>query len=397
MVQGKKLRVMLSSRCDTCFPDVDGKPLTEIRRELKSHLQQAFFFDMPLFEVWINEDEPAVPTDVTTLERCTREAREADIVIVLWNGSAGFIDTDAGIGICHAEAAAAMNHSPSKVVVIKLASDNHRNPPRQADTNFNDFMQRKRVFRKSASNERELRMAVETVLREAVVNLAIRGNVSARHGASDSGQALAWKVLDQVARADRMAATMRAYFKESPCATARGEDLFLQLESVPVLLRFHGLAESSSNASAREKVGKPFLQDRDLVQTIGQDEGGPFHIIACYRDVTRKQAEWYFSHDDVNMFELDCGILISDRVHHSQIALLRQCFDETTTTHRVQQFMDWLNINRERHGLDWRALARANVSRKLAEVREESTLASGASTTKETILSTMFAKRFQPN
>ncbi len=59
MARSSKLRVMISSRCETTI-DFERKPqkLTEVRRALKKQLEDFRLPNQkqPLFECWINED-----------------------------------------------------------------------------------------------------------------------------------------------------------------------------------------------------------------------------------------------------------------------------------------------------------------------------------------------------
>jgi hypothetical protein len=49
---------MISSRCNDSFPaDPAGRPLSEIRRELKKEIEAFEIFDKKIFDVWINEAE----------------------------------------------------------------------------------------------------------------------------------------------------------------------------------------------------------------------------------------------------------------------------------------------------------------------------------------------------
>ncbi len=59
MAKSSKLRVMISSRCDDKFPaDLSGRPLSEIRKELKMEIEAFEVFGKKIFEVWINEETP---------------------------------------------------------------------------------------------------------------------------------------------------------------------------------------------------------------------------------------------------------------------------------------------------------------------------------------------------
>ena len=60
MATSSKIRVMISSRCNDRFPyGVTGsQTLTDLRRQIKSVIEEYALFGKKPFEVWINEDAP---------------------------------------------------------------------------------------------------------------------------------------------------------------------------------------------------------------------------------------------------------------------------------------------------------------------------------------------------
>jgi hypothetical protein len=55
MARSSKLGVMISSRRNDSFPaDPAGRPLSEIRMELKKEIEAFEIFDEKIFEIWIN-------------------------------------------------------------------------------------------------------------------------------------------------------------------------------------------------------------------------------------------------------------------------------------------------------------------------------------------------------
>ena len=67
------ISIMISSRCIKKF---DGTPLSEIRGEIKDVLEEKFLGE-PIFDVWINEDDP--PQGGLAFEKCLDQARKCDI------------------------------------------------------------------------------------------------------------------------------------------------------------------------------------------------------------------------------------------------------------------------------------------------------------------------------
>src|SRR5438270_8003873 len=104
MAASPYIRVMISSRC-TDVVAFGGKsvPMSELRIALKNAIQSEKLFGTQLFDVWINEDSPPDEGTADAWDACMEQVRSADLVIVLYNGNAGWTRQRNGIGICHAE------------------------------------------------------------------------------------------------------------------------------------------------------------------------------------------------------------------------------------------------------------------------------------------------------
>src|SRR2546422_10906531 len=99
----RTLRVMLSSRVDD--PEgalTDGTKLREVRDRLTEDLHATLFTHDPLFEVWVNEGAPALASDLTIEQHCREAVDDADVVLVLYNGRAGWASQGLE-GICMTE------------------------------------------------------------------------------------------------------------------------------------------------------------------------------------------------------------------------------------------------------------------------------------------------------
>jgi hypothetical protein len=82
---------MLSSRVTDPI-ELGGKAstLSVVRRAIKAELEAEPLFGEQVFNVWINEDAPAAEGSVDAWEQCLRQVTEADVVLVLYNGNAGW-------------------------------------------------------------------------------------------------------------------------------------------------------------------------------------------------------------------------------------------------------------------------------------------------------------------
>ena len=87
MAKLSKLRVMISSRCDDKFPaGPAGQPLSEIRRELKTEIEELEIFGKDVFEVWINEETPPQGGTWDSWDVCLQAVKDCDILVALSNG-----------------------------------------------------------------------------------------------------------------------------------------------------------------------------------------------------------------------------------------------------------------------------------------------------------------------
>jgi hypothetical protein len=94
MIKPTNIRIMISSRSKQPFPyeGQRGSTLADIRRTLTDQLQAELLLGEALFDVWINEPATAAAASADLWEECLAQVRRADIVLVLYNGDAGWAD-----------------------------------------------------------------------------------------------------------------------------------------------------------------------------------------------------------------------------------------------------------------------------------------------------------------
>ena len=137
---------MISSRCADTF---DGQTLSTHRRGLQNDLESERLFGEQVFEVSINETAGVAAGSSIWWEWCIGQAREADLVIVLYDGhSGGTLMQQGGVGICSAEFIAAMAAAPQKVGVIDL--EPLQPLTSRADARFKANLELARQFRTGA-------------------------------------------------------------------------------------------------------------------------------------------------------------------------------------------------------------------------------------------------------
>src|SRR5579862_5373723 len=136
---------MLSSRVDDPGSSLpDGTTMRELRDHLKQQITAVVLpgADEQLFDVFVNEGSAALASDGDVEQHCREQIRNADIVLVLYNGSAGWASQGLE-GICHTELRAAMEFAPHKVRVIRLPLTRK---PTALDKRFREYAEAQHPF-----------------------------------------------------------------------------------------------------------------------------------------------------------------------------------------------------------------------------------------------------------
>jgi hypothetical protein len=147
MAAPKKISVMISSRC-TDEIEFNGKRvgLSDVRKALKGELEMEQLLDSQLFDIWINEDAPPAPGTDDSWDACMKQVREADVVLVLYNGVSGWAARNGEIGICHGELQTALAEAPGRVRLIELPIAKSSTQNKDRDIKFQKFVSIKGLF-----------------------------------------------------------------------------------------------------------------------------------------------------------------------------------------------------------------------------------------------------------
>ncbi len=360
----RKLKIMISSQCRRQFPK-GGRTLTEIRQEIRDRLEKATLLGERLFEIWINEDAPAAGLDENSWEKCLTQARQADILIVLDAGHAGWARAGGDIGICHAELMTAYNAQPGKVRIIPIRGSEplgDEDAPR--NLRFEEYVERLNAFAPPVRSEADLHTAVDRAVIDAVSSLTHLGVREIRKGRYHSGDALEWSKLSFAERQERMVAALESGLTESGGKQFETAVISTSLGGKDVAFHLH--AAPAALTLSRERVGRPFLEDHRLVQGYAKEVAGPVHIIACQSGATETQARTILGFPDAMVVSAPFGIFVADETQQIQFALLKDCRDDTTTRHAVHRFLDWLREAGEEEALARRAEKRRKIANAIA-------------------------------
>lgn len=366
---------MISSRCNDKFPaDAKGaKSLTKIRQEIKQKIEEETIFDKQVFEVWINEESPSLSGKATSWEHCIKQVRSADILLVLYNGNAGWTNSKSDIGICHAELEEGMNIAPGKVFLISIFDENSiTKPNKPADKRFQEYVATQNLFRPTPATDIEtLFSQVKEALRESLVTLTSRGVRESSKGRFHTGQALDWSRLNFSDRSEEIKETIAHTIAER-FGYEYNSVLRMPVDQDDILIVPNAIPAALSVSAAREMVGQPFLRDHERIELLDTGTVGPIHIIGCHKGVTERQAMSLLGVPDVTLVTAPFGVYAADNIQKIQLILIANCRDQTTTRHGVQRFFEWLQQTGEDKILVQRAGSRSNIVRAISrEVTEE--------------------------
>jgi len=357
-----RIRVLISSR-NALYTSESGSTfdLAELRKGLKRDIESARLFGEQIFDCWINEKEPAKSAGRDLWEECVAEVRRAHVVLVLYNGDAGWTGSDEGVGICQAELQAALHAGRARTRVIQLP------PARVKDKRHASFrlqVSREQLF--TGPPARTVEEALETALAslvEVMTHQSRIGGFVLRKDAFAYGQALEWAKLDFAARSVAMRVACAAALNALPNSKVGQSDEWsvpVAIQGEKVLFCVHAIPAGASVAAARELVGKPHLNDYARYSEEAKVLG-PVHVIACYKTATEKQATDLLGFPDATVLPTTFGVFLADEVQKIQVAFLANCRDETSTAFAVQRFMEWLKATEEDATLVERARARRRI------------------------------------
>jgi hypothetical protein len=374
----RKIRVMLSSRNKDRIPDGKGSvTLEEVRRELQATLQEEQFCGYALLEVWINENAGAEDGTGDVWDQCLKQVDECDILVVIYNGHAGWTKEGGAVGICHAELMRAWNLYPAKLRLIALRFGSRKHlglvspddivKQNASNRRFGDFIKTANLFVGQAEDRASLVEQVSLAVAKSVSELVALGKRESRKGKYHLGESLDWSRFNYQQRKEELEAVVRAYLQGPLGADHDSSGVILTISSAKVLVSVHGVPDSFGIAEARDLVGRPYLNNHTTTVAAGKTEAsGPIHVIACHKSCTTTQIISFMGHPDLFLVETPFGFFAADQVNFAQTFFVTSCRDEATTLLGVQRMFDWIEQSGEAPRIVARAESRANILRAVA-------------------------------
>ena len=374
----RRLRVMLSSRNNDLIPDgARTVKLSDVRRELQKEMQTEKFLGRSLLDVWINEEAGAEAGDATAWQTCLDEVDNADVLVVIYNGQAGWSKDPGGIGICHHEMVHAWHRTAGKVFLIRLkfGSDNSRNllGPHEAakistqNKSFAEFLDRTSPFTAFAADRETLKAQVKLATLKGIEKYFELGRRGVHMGKASLGPALDWSRMSYDQRKSAIEKAGCDYFTARG-ARGKGGSLVWSWGGEHILVLIHGIPASFGIAEARERVGRPYLNDHAFLLAKGMDDVvGPLHVILCHKGVTESQVISFMGHPDLFIVRLAGGFLVADRISFIQALFLTNAIDDDAVRAGLQSMFDWIESQAQEVGnIVARAHSRAAILRTMA-------------------------------
>lgn len=357
------ISVMISSRNSTTVSLGDeSRRLSDFRMQVKAALEADEFCGRQVVEVWINEAGLPGEGDEDSWGHCMTRVREADLVIALYTGEAGWAAGPREVGICHAEMQAALEDAPAKLRVVNLGV---RPPESERDERFQAYVTGMSPFWATANTWAEAERIVRETVADGVVKLVKLGSRSARKGKYHFGNALDWSRLDFAQRKQAIESVMLDALSRGTSIDVNTRIARIDVGGSLVGIQCHGVPGAMSVPAARELVGQPQNDDHILVSYLA-DAIGPIHLIGCQKGVTERQASTMLGTPDATLVTPPFGVYAADEVQKVQLVFLRDCRDETSTRTAVQRFLEWIHQTGEDEFLRQRAAARKRISSAVA-------------------------------
>ena len=369
---------MLSSRNNDLIPDGDGVvTLSKVRKELQGELQEEQFCGQALVEVWINEEAGAEAGDESAWDTCLEQVEEADVLVAIYNGHAGWAKKKDDVGICHAEMEQALLRFPAKLRLIQLEFDSNKKlkliSPKElsgktpTNRRFADYIKVNPRFVGFAHDREALKREVRLALAKAISYYAHLARREMRKGKFHLGSPLDWSRLSYPERKLALEQVAKNYLLKLEEATESGGELHCFLGGAKTVFRVHGVPSSFGIAEARDLVGRPFLTDYlSSAAQAGSGVVGPLHVIACHKGCTESQVISFLGHPDLFIVQPPFGFFVADRTSFVQAFFLANCRDETATSLAMQSLFEWVEQSREEGRIIQRGRSRAAILRSIA-------------------------------
>lgn len=363
----QKIKVFLSSRVNSALQNLDQKyTLSDLRKYLKQNLEKETFLSEEIMDVIINEDSFKGNFSKNAFDNCLATMRECNIIIILYNGEAGW-DVGAN-GICHDEFLVAMNEFSGMTYALDLS--NYFSLPKSGKAVATNTQFQKEVA--DSFRHMEMIQAGTVKLFQEKVLIQIKGYLLSAieksfltkkqidSASSTFGPTLNWSKLTY----DERALAIKTKLKSSLASTQLFDNVIKDIHCVP---------DNMSVADARNRIGRPFLQEHTLLKG-NKKNAGVIHFVAVYGNATEIQVKNLVGFPDLAVIKASFGYYLWEKTSHIQMFFITKCINPSAIGKGFDQLVQWLRSSRETDKIVSRAKARFSILKVIEQAQEVSNL-----------------------
>lgn len=354
------LKIFLSSRVrSTSKGGVLDRSFTlgELRTYLRNELENETLLGEKIWDVVINETDFDSPIAVNAFTNCMNKMRECHVIIILYNGEAGWGNVEGSNGICHEEFLIAASEFSQMAFALDLRPYFGLTPEDVlAEKNRNFALDIENTFVHMESPPENIRSVDELfafvlqqvkryLLKSVELSFATQKRIVS--ASSVFGETLDWSKLSYPEREDELKVMLKKAFSVLP-------------DFEDVIKAFHAIPDHMSVADARNRIGRPFVYEHRLLDGR-PEQSGVIHFIGVYGNATEIQAKSLVGYPDITVIRAPFGFYLWEKNVHIQIFFVRNCINPQTVRTRLSEVINWLNGSRERAKILKRAEARFSI------------------------------------
>ena len=356
-----KLKIFLSSRVNS-RSNSDSRDqsftLGELRTFLKNELEEETLFTEKIWDVVIHETDFDSPIAKDAFGNCMDKMRECNVIIILYNGEAGWGTVDESNGICHEEFLVAVHEFSEMTFMFDLRKyfNISEDDPRllNKNKNFDNDVTRMFPHKESPSENFQtttelFQFAFQQIKKYLLKAIELSFTTQKRIVSASSvfGETLDWSKLNYPEREIELKNMLKKAFSTLS-------------EFENILKAYHAIPDHMSVSDARNRIGRPFVYEHKLLE--GRPEiSGIIHFIGVYGNATEIQAKSLVGYPDITVIKGAFGFYLWEKNVHIQIFFLRNCINPQTVRTRLTEVNNWLNGSREKSRILIRSEARFSI------------------------------------
>jgi hypothetical protein len=354
----KTIRVFISSRVKSPFLGLDQKfKLTDLRKYISDSLKSEKFLGENILEVLINETSFKGNFSKDSFDNCLDTMRSCHVIIILYNGEAGWSANDVPTnGICHEEFLVAISEFSEMTWAINLCSyfklPDKGKEKEKNDAFINDFnrFSKTRDEISEPKTIEDLKNAVLTQIKGYILEAVWESFETQKEEVRVSnvfGSTLDWSKLTYNERQAELQSVLDSTFRAIP-------------PFIRILKAFHAVPDNMSVADARNMIGRPFIEEHELIKKK-KEKSGVIHFVGVYGNATEIQVKNLVGYPDLVVIKGTFGFYLWEKNVHIQMFFMVKCINPQTIKRRLSQLINWLNESGEESKIIVRAKARYSI------------------------------------